>query len=113
MKPEDYLNLPYSIITKKITDESGSYYHASVKEFSGCQTTGDTLNEVYENIYEAMAGWIETKVENGFSGPMPEDDTTYSGKFLLRLPKSLHRQLAVNAENEGVSLNQYVLYRLS
>lgn len=113
MKTIDYLNLPYSIITKKMTDESGSYYYASVKEFSGCQTTGGTLNEVYENIYEAMEGWIETKLENGFSVPMPEDDNTYSGRFLLRLPKSLHRQLAVNAENEGVSLNQYVLYRLS
>ena len=60
-----------------------------------------------------MEGWIESKLENGFTIPMPQDENNYSGKFLLRLPKSLHKELALNAEHEGVSLNQYVLYRLS
>jgi len=36
-----------------------------------------------------------------------------SGKISLRLPKSLHRDLITNAKSEGVSLNQYLLYRLS
>lgn len=36
----------------------------------------------------------------------------YSGKILLRIPKSLHRRLAEAAKVEGVSLNQYALYRL-
>ena len=113
MQIKDYLNLPYSIITKKIHDESGVYYSAQVKELDGCQSSGETLEEVYTNIYEAMEGWIEAKLENGFTIPMPQDENNYSGKFLLRLPKSLHKELALNAEHEGVSLNQYVLYRLS
>ena len=113
MQIKDYLNLPYSIITKKIHDESGVYYYAQVKELDGCQSSGGTLEEVYKNIYEAMEGWIESKLENGFTIPMPQDENNYSGKFLLRLPKSLHKELALNAEHEGVSLNQYVLYRLS
>ncbi|WP_042226876.1 toxin-antitoxin system HicB family antitoxin, partial [Paenibacillus popilliae] len=37
----------------------------------------------------------------------------YSGKFNVRIPKTLHRQLAEQSEREGVSLNQYVLYKLS
>ena len=113
MKVQDYLNLPYSIIIKKITDESGTYYHAAVQELEGCQSTADSFEEAYTNIYEAMEGWIEAKLENGFTIPMPQDENNYSGKFLLRLPKSLHKELALNAEHEGVSLNQYVLYRLS
>jgi predicted HicB family RNase H-like nuclease len=60
-----------------------------------------------------MEGWLETKLANGFPVPEPIDEGQYSGKFVLRLPKSLHARLAMEAEKEGVSLNQYALYRLS
>lgn len=39
--------------------------------------------------------------------------TTASGKLLLRLPKSLHEALAKKARDEGVSLNQLIVYRLA
>jgi len=59
MKLQEYMDLPYNIIIKKITDESGTYYYATVLELDGCQSTGETYNEAYENILEAMEGWIE------------------------------------------------------
>lgn len=37
----------------------------------------------------------------------------YSGKLSLRIPKSLHKELIEQAKREGVSLNQYALYKLS
>ena len=37
----------------------------------------------------------------------------YSGKISLRVPKSLHRDLAQGAKNEGISLNQFILYKLA
>ena len=37
----------------------------------------------------------------------------YSGKLVLRIPRSLHRELKKAAEVEGVSLNQYMLYKLA
>lgn len=37
----------------------------------------------------------------------------YSGRLVLRIPRSLHRSLKEQAEIEGVSLNQYMLYKLS
>jgi predicted RNase H-like HicB family nuclease len=113
MKKKDYLNLPYHIVVQHITDESGSYYFATVREFEGCMSHGDTCEEAFQNIQEAMEGWIETKLENGFPVPEPIDESQYSGKFVLRLPKTLHARLAMEAEKEGVSLNQYALYRLS
>ena len=94
-------------------DESGIYFHASVLELDGCQSTGDTFNEAYGNLMEAMEGWLETKLENGLSIPEPIADEKYSGKFVLRIPKSLHRHLVIEAEKEGVSLNQYALYKLA
>ena len=37
----------------------------------------------------------------------------YSGKLVLRIPRSLHKRLKREAESEGVSLNQYMLYKLA
>jgi predicted HicB family RNase H-like nuclease len=42
-----------------------------------------------------------------------QDKTEKSGKIVLRLPKSLHSELADEAKREGISLNQYCLYRLA
>jgi hypothetical protein len=70
-------------------------------------------------------GWIEERAEHDFDMPLPIDDeplpanelaansAKFSGRFVLRLPKSLHARLAGEAEKEGVSLNQYVVYKLS
>jgi len=113
MNIKDYLKRPYHIVIQHINDESGTYYYATVKEFEGCMSHGDTYSEAFENIQEAMEGWIETKIENGFSVPDPIEESQYSGKFVLRIPKTLHARLASEADKEGVSLNQYALYRLS
>lgn len=113
MQAQEYLNLPYNYIIHLVDDESGSYYYASVLEMDGCQSTGDTFQEAYESLRDAMEGWIETKLANGFPVPAPISAGDYSGKFVLRLPKTLHARLAIEAAKEGVSLNQYALYKLS
>ncbi|MCL2557915.1 MAG: type II toxin-antitoxin system HicB family antitoxin [Treponema sp.] len=113
MNVKEYLELPYHIVIRRIADESGAYYFATVQEFDGCMSHGDSHEEAFENIHDAMAGWIEAKLEGGFPVPEPLDDGRYSGKFVLRLPKSLHAKLALDAQREGVSLNQYALYKLA
>lgn len=37
----------------------------------------------------------------------------YSGRLVLRIPRSLHKALKEAAKIEGVSLNQYMIYKLS
>lgn len=110
---KDYLDLPYNYIIQPINDESGHYYYAKVLELDGCQSTGDTFEEAYKNIKEAMEGWIKAKLDGGFEVPLPIGYDDFSGKFLIRIPKSLHYKLTVEAKKEGVSLNQYTLYKLS
>lgn len=110
---KDYMKLPYNYIIQQITDESGSYFYAQVLELDGCQSTGDTFEEAYQNLKEAMEGWIEAKLEGGFEVPLPVKYNKFSGKFIVRMPKSLHYKLSVEAKREGVSLNQYALYKLS
>ena len=113
MNVQEYMKLPYNYIIKPIEDESGSYFHATVLELEGCQSSGESFQEAYEGLLEAMEGWLETKLEAGFPVPEPFNTDKFSGRFVVRLPKSLHRRLAVEAEKEGVSLNQYALYKLS
>lgn len=110
---EDYMNLPYNYIVQPITDESGTYFYARVLELDGCQSTGETFEEAYKNLKEAMRGWLEAKLEGGFDVPLPVGYDDFSCKFVVRIPKSLHYRLSVEAEKEGVSLNQYALYKLS
>ena len=76
-------------------------------------TDGATPEEALENIEDAKRLWIETLIEDGFDIPEPAQSREYSGKLLLRMPKSLHERLAINASREGISLNQYVVSRLS
>ena len=54
-----------------------------------------------------MIGWVTVIVEDGESIAEPIKDA-YSGKFMVRVPKSLHRDLARGADLEGVSLNSLV-----
>jgi antitoxin HicB len=54
-----------------------------------------------------VRSWIETAREFGdpVSPPSRPADDAYSGRWNMRVPKSLHRRLAERAKAEGVSLN--------
>lgn len=107
---EYYLNFQYPVTL--YPDAEGGYV-AQIKELPGCLTQGETLEETMTNINEARELWIETAYEAGDNIPLPSTDDSYSGKLLLRLPKSLHRRLVETAEREGVSLNQYLVSLVS
>lgn len=110
-KPLDfYLRLEYPFHV--IADREGGYV-INFPDLPGCFTQADSIDEVAAMADEARQLWIETEYDDGHSIPMPSYPEEYSGKFNLRLPKSLHRQLAERAETEGVSLNQYVLALLA
>lgn len=113
MEIKDYMKLPYTRLVQEMNDESGHYFYGRVLELDGCQSTGDTLEELYSNLNEVMESYIEVKLENNLPIPIPGNANNYSGKFVVRLPKSLHQRLAIEAEKEGVSLNQLALYKLA
>ncbi|MCL2323872.1 MAG: toxin-antitoxin system HicB family antitoxin [Oscillospiraceae bacterium] len=113
MELKDYLKLNYTYEIKHMNDESGQYYYGRVLELDGCQSTADTYEELGESLKEAIEGYIETKLASGHEVPLPFDAQDYSGKLVVRMPKSLHKDLALRAEKEGISLNQYLLYKLA
>ncbi len=113
MDVKEYMKLPYTKLIREINDESGHYYYGHILELDGCQSTGDTLEELMDSLTEAMEGYIEVKLENGLPIPVPQQDDKFSGRFVVRLPKSLHKRLSIEASNEGVSLNQWACYKLA
>ena len=45
--------------------------------------------------------------------PLEAGEHSHSGRLLLRMPKSLHAQLAARSDRDGVSLNQWIVAALS
>ena len=105
-----YLGLPYTI---ELMPEPQGGWFVAVKELPGCMSRGETPAEAVERIRDAMRAWLEVATEDGYPIPEPRPAEEYSGKFVLRVPRSLHRDLSEAAEREGVSLNQYVSVALA
>lgn len=108
---DEYMALPYRI--ELIPDVSEGGYVVSYPDLRGCLTTGETIEEAIANGEDAKREWLLAAMADGFPIPEPASDEEYSGQFKLRIPKSLHRQLAMQSKKEGISMNQYCLYLLS
>ncbi len=88
-------------------------FHAEILEFPGCFAQGESAAEAYTNLERAAHAWIEACQEQGQDVPAPMANAGYSGKIVLRLPKSVHRQAARMAKRDGVSLNQFLVSSVS
>ena len=100
-----YLGLRYPVTIH--ADPEGGVV-AEIEELPGCMTQAETLDDAFTAIEDARQAWIEAAYEDEQDIPLPRDLEEYSGKFVVRIPRSLHRNLAQAAKREGVSLNQYV-----
>ena len=108
---DHYLSLPYSI-TLVPSPEGG--FAVRINELTGCISQGETVEDAYRMIEDAKREWLMAALDMGVAIPEPTaDPEEFSGKFIARLPKSLHKTLVEKAREEGVSLNQYVVYQLS
>lgn len=104
-----YLALDYPYI---VVPDEGAYV-IRFPDLPGCMTQVDDSANIAAMAEEIRTLWIEGEYEDGATIPEPSSGTRYSGKFVVRLPKSLHRDLVEAAESEGTSLNAYVTYLLA
>ena len=72
-----------------------------------------SAREPEELTAEEAAALAEAEAMDDGSSALKAELEGYSGKLVLRIPRSLHKHLKEEAEIEGVSLNQYMLYKLS
>ena len=109
----EYLALPYTVEVFRDSNEDDPGWVARVVELPGCLTQADTFEELGEMIEDAMRGWLTVALAEGLDIPEPHPMESYSGKFVVRVPRSLHRQLAEAAERDNVSLNTFVTAALA
>jgi|WetSurMetagenome_2_1015567.scaffolds.fasta_scaffold16780_4 predicted RNase H-like HicB family nuclease len=103
--------LKYSVSIKWNDEDDG--YIATVPELPGLSAFGKTQKKALDELKIATEAYIETLKEVGRTLPIPEKITLYSGQLRLRLPKGLHAKLSAAAENQGISLNTYLVSLLS
>ncbi len=95
----------YPVQLRPLSEEEGGGWLAEVPDLPGCISDGDTAEEAAADVRGAVESWIEAAEELGRPVPAPRADERFSGKWVIRMPRSLHRRLAERASHEGVSLN--------
>lgn len=94
------------------SDEDKGYI-AVIPDLPGCSAWGATEEAAMHEIHDAAQAWLKAAARMKREIPAPSIEANYSGKFLMRVPKRLHAELARAAKKQGISLNQYVLYLLT
>jgi len=97
---------PYS---RLVTPEPDGSFFAEIREFEGCIATGQTSKKALQALEDVAQSWVLGMLASGQEIPEPIRKSEYSGRFVVRMPKSLHEHAARTAEVEGVSLNQFVV----
>ncbi|HEX8068777.1 MAG TPA: toxin-antitoxin system HicB family antitoxin [Pyrinomonadaceae bacterium] len=105
-RAEDYL---YSVVWS----EEDHAFVGRVLEFPSLAAHGDTQEAALREIREVVGYALEDLEESGEPVPVPLSKRNFSGTLNLRMPKHLHRQLAIEAEQQGVSLNQWINTKLA
>jgi antitoxin HicB len=109
------LNYPIEIIN--IPDKEGGGYSACIPQLGRnvFLSDGETLNEALKNLDQIKKEWFEYYLQKGIPIPEPATETEeeYSGKFIVRVPKELHRIIASKAKQNNISLNQYIQFLLT
>jgi predicted HicB family RNase H-like nuclease len=105
-KPQDYA---YSVQWS----EEDQVYIGRVAEFASLAAHGDSPEAALKEITEVVRFVLEDLVEAGEEIPPPFSKRPFSGKLNLRMPVDLHRHLALEAAQRGVSLNQWINLKLS
>jgi antitoxin HicB len=108
-----YLSLPYRIALARDEGDDDQPWRAQVEELPGCEVTGATPAEAAERVPSAIAEFVAAALAEGRDVPEPRSPRSYSGKLLLRMPLTLHAELARAAERDQVSLNAYITGQLA
>jgi antitoxin HicB len=105
--------LEYPAVIRPLSAEEGGGYLIEYPDLPGCRSDGKTITEAIASGADAMACWIAAMKADGRIVPAPGSSTSgkaavASGKWVQRVPVSIHARLKARADAEGVSLNALV-----
>ncbi len=104
-------NFDYPFELRPLEKEEGGGWLIVFPDLPGCMSDGETPEEAIVNGRDAVAAWMAAAKEAGREIPRPGE--LPSGKFIARIPRSLHARLTARAKQEGVSMNALVSAFLS
>ena len=82
-------------------------------EFPGLSWLASGPEEALSGIRSVVRDCVKDMAENGEDVPRPIATRRYSGKFMVRVPPEVHRHLATEAAESGVSLNRIASAKLA
>ncbi len=97
-------------VTWSVEDDE---YVATCLELPSMSWLASTQEDALHGLRDAIAEVVADLEAGGEPVPDPLSSRSYSGKFNLRVGEPLHRKLAIEAAEEHLSLNQYVVRRLN
>mgnify|MGYP000913322719 CR=1 FL=1 len=86
---------------------------ALCSEFPSLSYLSDNPKEALEGIFELVKDVVRDMTENGETLPIPFSEKAFSGKFQVRIPPEQHRMLAIQAAEQGISLNRLAASKLA
>jgi len=99
--------IEYPFEIRPLSKEEGGGYSITFPDLPGCYSDGATPEEAITNGRDALESWLAVVRE--FGDKLPKPFSNVSGRFVQRVPRSLHAQLITQAKIEGVSLNTLVV----
>jgi predicted HicB family RNase H-like nuclease len=100
--------------TYRVTwSEDDKEYVGLCAEFPSLSWLGRTPEAALRGIRKVVADVVKDMRETGEAVPKPIASRRYSGKFMVRVPPEVHRNLAIRAAEAGVSLNRLASSKLS
>ena len=88
-------------------------YTGTCIEFPGLRGRGQTATEAIAAVERLVNQDVAAAAGTGRTPPESLTDREYSGRFVVRMSPELHAHLAVESAEQGVSLNQWVLQKLT
>lgn len=91
---------------RPLSPENGGGWLATFPDLPGCMSDGETPEEALINAADAEAAWLAANEKWGAGKVKP-------ASLVTRLPRSLHHDLKIKADQEGVSLNTMIVALLA
>ncbi|MEK6211103.1 MAG: toxin-antitoxin system HicB family antitoxin [Pseudomonadota bacterium] len=104
-------SVAYPFEVRPLSKEEGGGYSIYFPDLPGCWSDGTTPEAAIENGRDALQSWLAVAQE--FGDGIPKPFSSVSGRFVQRVPRSLHARLIARAKAEGVSLNTLVVSLVS
>ena len=98
----------YPVEVRPLAADEGGGWLATFPDLPGCMGDGETPQAAIVDGFDAAQAWLAAAQAHGDPIPKPGSGGE-SGRFVARVPRSLHTRLVARAEQEGVSMNTLVV----